>query len=213
MYFTGFLTSLSRVVCHFPAHCHRQVETVQFIHILAPLWRRFLLFYFEIPQRKWPPFFRQTSRSTLRADFHAAGGACGTLRTLRPVLPPPRGSSNYSHPLWLLFPDLHRIHQDVVFCSAGKPAVHRVFSSSGISCSSSSLSLSLRRRELHTWSGIIPLLLRNIHHPEPSQLPGISPPPKNMSKMATLILEDGTRFRGRLFGANVSVSGEVGKCF
>ncbi|XP_028253992.1 multifunctional protein CAD [Parambassis ranga] len=30
-----------------------------------------------------------------------------------------------------------------------------------------------------------------------------------MSKMATLILEDGTRFRGRLFGANVSVSGEV----
>lgn len=29
--------------------------------------------------------------------------------------------------------------------------------------------------------------------------------------MATLVLEDGTTFRGRLFGANVSVSGEVGK--
>ncbi|KAF7657383.1 hypothetical protein LDENG_00028210 [Lucifuga dentata] len=30
-----------------------------------------------------------------------------------------------------------------------------------------------------------------------------------MTKMATLILEDGTSFRGRLFGADVSVSGEV----
>ncbi|XP_023285846.1 CAD protein [Seriola lalandi dorsalis] len=30
-----------------------------------------------------------------------------------------------------------------------------------------------------------------------------------MAKMATLILEDGATFRGRLFGANVSVSGEV----
>lgn len=32
-----------------------------------------------------------------------------------------------------------------------------------------------------------------------------------MAKMATLILEDGTTFKGLLFGANVSVSGEVGK--
>lgn len=32
-----------------------------------------------------------------------------------------------------------------------------------------------------------------------------------MSKMASLILEDGTTFKGLLFGANVSVSGEVGK--
>lgn len=31
--------------------------------------------------------------------------------------------------------------------------------------------------------------------------------------MATLVLEDGTTFTGRLFGANVSVSGEVGKSF
>lgn len=29
--------------------------------------------------------------------------------------------------------------------------------------------------------------------------------------MATLILEDGSAFKGRLFGANVSVSGEVGE--
>lgn len=28
---------------------------------------------------------------------------------------------------------------------------------------------------------------------------------------ASLVLEDGTTFRGRVFGANVSVSGEVGK--
>lgn len=34
-----------------------------------------------------------------------------------------------------------------------------------------------------------------------------------MSKMASLILEDGTTFKGLLFGANVSVSGEVGKSF
>lgn len=33
-----------------------------------------------------------------------------------------------------------------------------------------------------------------------------------MTKMATLMLEDGTTFKGRLFGANVSVSGEVGEC-
>lgn len=32
-----------------------------------------------------------------------------------------------------------------------------------------------------------------------------------MSKMASLILEDGTTFKGLLFGANVSVSGEVGE--
>lgn len=31
--------------------------------------------------------------------------------------------------------------------------------------------------------------------------------------MATLILEDGTTFKGRLFGANASVSGEVGKSY
>lgn len=31
-----------------------------------------------------------------------------------------------------------------------------------------------------------------------------------MSKMATLILEDGTAFKGLLFGADVSISGEVG---
>lgn len=31
--------------------------------------------------------------------------------------------------------------------------------------------------------------------------------------MATLILEDGTTFKGRQFGASVSVSGEVGTCF
>lgn len=29
--------------------------------------------------------------------------------------------------------------------------------------------------------------------------------------MASLILEDGTTFKGLLFGANVSVSGEVGE--
>lgn len=35
---------------------------------------------------------------------------------------------------------------------------------------------------------------------------------KSMStETASLILEDGTAFKGRLFGANVSVSGEVGK--
>lgn len=33
----------------------------------------------------------------------------------------------------------------------------------------------------------------------------------NMTKMASLILEDGTTFKGLLFGADVSVSGEVGK--
>lgn len=32
-----------------------------------------------------------------------------------------------------------------------------------------------------------------------------------MTKMASLILEDGTTFKGLLFGADVSVSGEVGK--
>lgn len=32
-----------------------------------------------------------------------------------------------------------------------------------------------------------------------------------MSKMASLILEDGTTFKGLLFGANASVSGEVGE--
>uniref|UniRef100_A0AAQ6A5K9 Multifunctional protein CAD n=1 Tax=Amphiprion ocellaris TaxID=80972 RepID=A0AAQ6A5K9_AMPOC len=31
----------------------------------------------------------------------------------------------------------------------------------------------------------------------------------NMAEMASLVLEDGTTFRGRVFGANVSVSGEV----
>lgn len=36
----------------------------------------------------------------------------------------------------------------------------------------------------------------------------------NMSTtMASLILEDGSTFKGRLFGANISVSGEVGKSF
>lgn len=34
-----------------------------------------------------------------------------------------------------------------------------------------------------------------------------------MSKMASLILEDGTTFKGLRFGANVSVSGEVGEFF
>uniref|UniRef100_A0AAQ6A185 Carbamoyl-phosphate synthetase 2, aspartate transcarbamylase, and dihydroorotase n=1 Tax=Amphiprion ocellaris TaxID=80972 RepID=A0AAQ6A185_AMPOC len=33
--------------------------------------------------------------------------------------------------------------------------------------------------------------------------------PPNMAEMASLVLEDGTTFRGRVFGANVSVSGEV----
>lgn len=32
-----------------------------------------------------------------------------------------------------------------------------------------------------------------------------------MTKMASLVLEDGTTFAGLLFGADVSVSGEVGK--
>lgn len=32
-----------------------------------------------------------------------------------------------------------------------------------------------------------------------------------MTKMASLVLEDGTTFTGLLFGADVSVSGEVGK--
>lgn len=32
-----------------------------------------------------------------------------------------------------------------------------------------------------------------------------------MTKMASLILEDGTTFKGLLFGADVSVSGEVGR--
>lgn len=31
------------------------------------------------------------------------------------------------------------------------------------------------------------------------------------TEMATLVLEDGTTFKGRLFGAGVSVSGEVGE--
>lgn len=32
-----------------------------------------------------------------------------------------------------------------------------------------------------------------------------------MTKMASLVLEDGTKFTGLLFGAEVSVSGEVGE--
>lgn len=32
-----------------------------------------------------------------------------------------------------------------------------------------------------------------------------------MTKMASLVLEDGTTFTGLLFGADVSVSGEVGE--
>lgn len=32
-----------------------------------------------------------------------------------------------------------------------------------------------------------------------------------MTKMASLVLEDGTKFTGLLFGADVSVSGEVGE--
>lgn len=34
-----------------------------------------------------------------------------------------------------------------------------------------------------------------------------------MAKMASLILEDGSTFKGLLFGADVSVSGEVGELF
>lgn len=34
-----------------------------------------------------------------------------------------------------------------------------------------------------------------------------------MAKMASLILEDGSTFKGLLFGADVSVSGEVGESF
>lgn len=32
-----------------------------------------------------------------------------------------------------------------------------------------------------------------------------------MATTATLVLEDGATFKGQLFGANVSVSGEVGE--
>lgn len=34
-----------------------------------------------------------------------------------------------------------------------------------------------------------------------------------MAKIASLILEDGSTFKGLLFGADVSVSGEVGESF
>lgn len=45
---------------------------------------------------------------------------------------------------------------------------------------------------------------REILHPPESE---------NMAHMASLILEDGSTFKGLLFGADVSVSGEVGESF
>lgn len=60
-----------------------------------------------------------------------------------------------------------------------------------------------------TWTpGTHPSSSNILHFPKPRSGKHAQ---KKKQNMATLILEDGTTFKGLLFGANASVSGEVGK--
>lgn len=144
----------------------------------------------------------------LQADFHTAGSVCGTSLTHRPVRQ--TGIKQPKLFFWLYFPATfvsessqrrQRSTQRV------KSGVDTQFFADSHAHPSASV-----RGVFFTWSPGSP---RSLEASATFFRFGRWFASRcfewNMTKMASLILEDGTTFKGLLFGADVSVSGEVGK--